>query len=772
MIQFDLPKQKSSIIKVLGVGGGGSNAVNFMFKQDIEGVDFIICNTDSKAIEQSDVPNKIQLGPHLTQGLGAGADPSVGKLATEESLEEIRKILEVNTRMAFITVGMGGGTGTGGAPIIAKICKDLGILTVGIVTTPFGFEGPRRQKQAEEGINQLKPLVDTLLVISNDKLRVQYGNLKMKEAFTKADNVLATAAKCITDVINSRGHIIVDFADVCTVMKNGGVAILGKAEVEGENRAERAIEEALNSPLLNDNDIKGAKWILLNINSAEGEHECTMDELETINNFLRERTGEHSDVIMGMGYDATLDKKLGITLIATGFEGKDPFKTETPKKAEAPIEEKIVMTLVTDAVAAEQIKQEPVSNEVNEKAQDHFILDQTEETPIHFSLDQAPAIEAPLLVAEEELAEEEVKEVVLDKYDTIWELNAEASIAAADSIEEAMEEDELEELEEDEMLASEEEVEEEMEVMAFENNDLMPTLVLEEEPAFEEEVEVAMEEELDELVELHLEEEVEEEMFTLNMEAEKEATIVSDFILSKPTNIYVEEADEVEEEFSAPVVASNEVIFEVNETDSSVAMEEDFMLEEITIEEEVEETLIEEEFIEEELMGEELMEEELMEAEMTIDENIAEEEVATVEMYTAPVIETPAPAEVVFESSFRYEEEPSMQLVMREESNTPVAHVNQQANYDMPLDNAEEQRRKVAERIQKLRNLSFNINNVNDSNNDFESVPAYVRRNMEMFGNTLASVENYYSKYTVDKDENNQTQISTINTFMDGKKPD
>ena len=765
MIQFDLPKQKSSIIKVLGVGGGGSNAVNFMFKQDIEGVDFIICNTDSKAIEQSDVPNKIQLGPHLTQGLGAGADPSVGKLATEESLEEIRKILEVNTRMAFITVGMGGGTGTGGAPIIAKICKDLGILTVGIVTTPFGFEGPRRQKQAEEGINQLKPLVDTLLVISNDKLRVQYGNLKMKEAFTKADNVLATAAKCITDVINSRGHIIVDFADVCTVMKNGGVAILGKAEVEGENRAERAIEEALNSPLLNDNDIKGAKWILLNINSAEGEHECTMDELETINNFLRERTGEHSDVIMGMGYDATLDKKLGITLIATGFEGKDPFKTETPKKAEAPIEEKIVMTLVTDAVAAEQIKQEPVINEVNEKAEDHFILDQTEETPIHFSFDQAPAIEAPLLVAEEELEEEEIKEVVLDKYDTIWELNAEASIAAADSIEEAMEEDELEELEEDEMLASEEEVEEEMEVMAFENNDLMPTLVLEEEPAFEEEAD--MEEELDELEEVHIEEEVEEEMFTLNMEAEKEATIVSDFILSKPTNIYVEEADEVEEEFSAPVVASNEVIFEVNETDSSVAMEEDFMLEEITIEEEVEETLIEEEFIEEELM-----EEELMEVEMTIDENIAEEEVATVEMYTAPVIETPAPAEVVFESSFRYEEEPSMQLVMREESNTPVAHVNQQANYDMPLDNAEEQRRKVAERIQKLRNLSFNINNANDSNNDFESVPAYVRRNMEMFGNTLASVENYYSKYTVDKDENNQTQISTINTFMDGKKPD
>jgi cell division protein FtsZ len=773
MIQFDLPKQKSSIIKVLGVGGGGSNAVNFMFKQDIEGVDFIICNTDSKAIEQSDVPNKIQLGPHLTQGLGAGADPSVGKLATEESLEEIRKILEVNTRMAFITVGMGGGTGTGGAPIIAKICKDLGILTVGIVTTPFGFEGPRRQKQAEEGINQLKPLVDTLLVISNDKLRVQYGNLKMKEAFTKADNVLATAAKCITDVINSRGHIIVDFADVCTVMKNGGVAILGKAEVEGENRAERAIEEALNSPLLNDNDIKGAKWILLNINSAEGEHECTMDELETINNYLRERTGEHSDVIMGMGYDATLDKKLGITLIATGFEGKDPFKSETPKKAEAPIEEKIVMTLVTDAVATEQIKEEPLSNEVNEKAEDHFILDQTEEAPIHFSFDQTPVIEAPSLVAEEAL-EEEVKEVVLDKYDTIWELNAEASIEAADSIEAEMEaEIAMEEkavAPEEEMEVEEEfEVEEEMELMAFENNELMPTLVLEEEPAFEDEVEAEMEEMTEEMEEVNIEEmeeEVEEEMFTLNMEAEKEATVVSEFILSKPTNIYVEEADEVAEEISAPVIASNEVIFEIHESDPNLDMAEDFVLEEIDIEEEVEEE------VEEEFMEEELMEEELMEAEMTIDENIAQEEVVTVEMYTAPVIETPAPAEVVFETSFRYEEEPSMQLVMREESNTPVAHVNQQANYDMPLDNAEEQRRKVAERIQKLRNLSFNINNANDPSNDFESVPAYVRRNMEMFGNTLASVENYYSKYTVDKDENNQTQISTINTFMDGKKPD
>ena len=363
MIHFDLPKQKSSIIKVLGVGGGGSNAVNFMFEQNIEGVDFIICNTDAKAIEQSNIPNKIQLGPHLTQGLGAGANPEVGKKATEESLEEIKRILEVNTKMAFITVGMGGGTGTGGAPIIAQICKDLGILTVGIVTTPFGFEGPRRHQQAEEGIMALKPYVDTLLVISNDKLRMQYGNLKMKEAFGKADNVLATAAKCITDIINSRGHIIVDFADVCTVMKNGGVAILGKAEIEGEDRAQRAIEEALASPLLNDNDIRGAKWILININSAEGEHECTMDELEIINNHLRMQAGEATDVIVGMGYDSSLDKKIGITLIATGFEHKDPFAKPIEVKKVEPQPEKVVMVL---GMETEEVKPAPQPQPVQE----------------------------------------------------------------------------------------------------------------------------------------------------------------------------------------------------------------------------------------------------------------------------------------------------------------------------------------------------------------------------------------------------------------------
>jgi cell division protein FtsZ len=653
MIQFDLPKQKSSIIKVLGVGGGGSNAVNFMFQQDIEGVDFIICNTDSKAIEQSSVPNKIQLGPHLTQGLGAGADPSVGKLATEESLEEIKRILEVNTKMAFITVGMGGGTGTGGAPIIAKICKDLGILTVGIVTTPFGFEGPRRQKQAEEGINELKPFVDTLLVISNDKLRVQYGNLKMKEAFTKADNVLATAAKCITDVINSRGHIIVDFADVCTVMKNGGVAILGKAEVAGENRAERAIEEALNSPLLNDNDIKGAKWILLNINSAEGEYECSMDELESINTILRARTGEHSDVIMGMGYDETLGDKLGITLIATGFEHKDPFKKEAVKEVEAPIEEKIVMTLQSEQ--SEQTLQEAPTAPIE---------------PIESAeINEPTAIETE--VPEAALALDEV-EITMDE------------------LAPTMQEFEMPEMSNVYVSAPDYEEEEEATV-SFESS-----------PIFEEEVisqEIVLED-----FNASLEEET-AEVFELNMEEEEAPIYNTEFVLNKPVNIYAEAELETEN-------ATEEKVEAVTELPSEL---------------------------------------------------------------TAEVL-VPAETENV-ETSFRnvemeMEEEPTMQLVMREESSLTPQNRPQHSSFDISMDNSEEQRRKVAERIQKLRNLSFNINNGADPGVEFDAVPAYVRRNLDLFGNTMASVENYYSKYTVEQDENNQTQISTINSFLDGKKPD
>ncbi len=362
MIYFDMPKEKSNIIKVLGFGGGGSNAVTHMYRQDIQNVDFVICNTDAQALESSPVANKIQLGPNLTQGLGAGADPKRGKAATEESLEEIRRILEVNTKMAFITAGMGGGTGTGGAPTVARICQDLGILTVGIVTTPFLFEGPKRMEQAKAGIMELKESVDTLLVISNEKLRSQFGSLKMREAFRKADNVLSTAAKCITDIINKPGDINVDFADVCTVMKSGGVAILGSSSASGEERALKATREAINSPLLNDNNIMGAKWILLNITTAEGEHEYTTDEVYSIQQYVSGLAGKEANIILGMGIDEELGDAIGVTIIATGFHNRDPFevaveeceKTTAPGKPE---ETPIYMTL---GIEGEEKKMEAV----------------------------------------------------------------------------------------------------------------------------------------------------------------------------------------------------------------------------------------------------------------------------------------------------------------------------------------------------------------------------------------------------------------------------
>ena len=342
MIHFEIPKNQSSIIKVIGVGGGGSNAVNYMHSLGIEGVDFVVCNTDSQALALSPVANKIQLGPHLTQGLGAGANPEIGKQSCEESLEDIAKILKVNTRMAFITAGMGGGTGTGGAPVVSKICRDLGILTVGIVTTPFTYEGRKRMKQAQDGIDKMRDHVDTILIISNDKLRQQFGNLPFTQAFAKADDILATAAKCITDVITTTGQINVDFADVCTVMKNGGVAILGSASATGENRALMAVEEALNSPLLNDSDIRGAKWLLLNITSAAGEFEHTMDEAEAIQAYVQNQAGDNCDVILGMGHDPNLKEKIAVTVIATGFNQKE-INLEFPVKNNEP--EKIIVKL-------------------------------------------------------------------------------------------------------------------------------------------------------------------------------------------------------------------------------------------------------------------------------------------------------------------------------------------------------------------------------------------------------------------------------------------
>lgn len=621
MIHFDLPKEQSSIIKVIGVGGGGSNAVNHMFSHNIEGVNFIICNTDAQAIALSKVPNKIQLGPHLTQGLGAGANPQVGREATEESLEEIKRILEVNTKMAFITAGMGGGTGTGGAPIIAKICKDLGILTVGIVTTPFAYEGKKRIAQATEGLNHLKDYVDTLLVISNDKLRHQFGNLTMKAAFSKADNVLATAAKCITDVINSTGQINVDFADVCTVMRNGGVAILGSASCEGANRAQQAIEDALNSPLLNDNDIKGAKWILININSSEGENEFTMDEVETIQNYLLSHAGEDTDVILGLGYDASLDKKIGITLIATGFEHKSPFEKKQPAiKEEKKRDEKIVMTLEASPELKKSYQQPALK------------FNETTEQNTQPKLEPVAQVTQP---------------VVKDMTPQIVDLPANNIVKAPTEHEKTTVEKFASPIVNFE-LSSEENIK------AVTPNSGTETT------------------------------------FQNQQKFNKEASTVpsSGGYLAKPSQLYAEEPNLKSKAVEEPAPLHTPVKVDEPVTEMQLVVKDS------------------------------------LEATEAKDQSVQQ----------------PQP------------------IMMSSGEDLPTA------------DEIDEPRRRAMERIAKLRNLSFNLNAA-DPNNEFESVPAYLRRNMELH-NSIADVETFYSNYTVKSDQNNQAEISTINTFLDGKKPD
>lgn len=384
-MKFDLPKDQSSIIKVIGVGGGGSNAVNHMFEQGIKGVDFIVCNTDHQALDISPVPVKVQLGASLTEGRGAGSIPDVGMNAAIENLDEIKAILSNNTKMVFVTAGMGGGTGTGAAPVIAKLSKEMGILTVGIVTVPFMFEGRKRRTQAEDGVERMRDAVDTLLIINNDKLREMFGNLTLANAFENADDVLATAAKGIADVISVTGQINVDFNDVSTVMKDSGVAIMGSAQAEGENRAQTAVSKALSSPLLNDNDIKGAKYVLLNI--TYGAQEVLMDEIMEITDYIQDEAGSTADVIWGHAKDDELGDKLSVTIIATGFNVSPDtgLPQKQPEKVRLNLEEERP-TMITAPI------QSPVQNN----------------TPRNFDAKEVEAINEPYIIKREEVKDESV----------------------------------------------------------------------------------------------------------------------------------------------------------------------------------------------------------------------------------------------------------------------------------------------------------------------------------------------------------------------------
>ena len=370
-ISFDLPKNQSNVIKVIGVGGGGSNAINHMFQQGIKGVDFVICNTDAQALQNSGVPNKIQLGLNLTEGLGAGANPDIGEKSAVESFEDIQRMLDSNTKMVFITAGMGGGTGTGAAPIIAKMAKDLDILTVGIVTMPFQFEGKMRIQQAQIGVEKLRDVVDSLVVINNNKLREVYGNLGFKAGFSKADEVLSTAARGIAEVITHHYTQNIDLRDDKTVLSNSGTAIMGSAMSSGQNRAHEAISKALDSPLLNDNKITGAKNVLLLI--VSGSQEITIDEIGEINDHIQNEAGHGANIIMGVGEDESLEESIAVTIIATGFnidqqdeisnteakkvihalEEDKPFEQDLSKKEQAP-------AIITPNIELEEKNETPI----------------------------------------------------------------------------------------------------------------------------------------------------------------------------------------------------------------------------------------------------------------------------------------------------------------------------------------------------------------------------------------------------------------------------
>lgn len=387
--EFDLPKHRSSHIKVIGVGGGGSNAVNYMYEQGIEGVDFVVCNTDAQALNSSPVPNKVQLGQATTEGLGAGANPEVGEQAALESIDEIRGLLDEKTKMVFITAGMGGGTGTGAAPVIAGVAKEMGILTVGIVTAPFYFEGKMRLEQAEAGIKEIQKNVDSLIVINNDKLRELYGNLGYRASFAKADEVLTTAARGIAEVITKHYDTNIDLRDAKTVLADSGTAIMGTGIASGENKANEAITAALDSPLLNNNKISGAKNVLLLI--VSGENEVTMDEIGLINEYIQKEAAGNANIIMGVGQDLALGDNISVTVVATGFPAEDQIYTGVE-------DEKVIHRLEDDQPIVKKLSPETpfpvnVKKNVPETPKNDQTIQNQEEVEVRYVLEEEEEIE-------------------------------------------------------------------------------------------------------------------------------------------------------------------------------------------------------------------------------------------------------------------------------------------------------------------------------------------------------------------------------------------
>jgi cell division protein FtsZ len=703
---FEMLKDKSSIIKVIGVGGGGGNAVNHMYNQGIVGVDFIICNTDSQALELSPIPNKVQLGSSLTEGRGAGSMPAVGMNSAIESIDDVKDLLGSHTKMVFITAGMGGGTGTGASPIICQAAKELGILTVGIVTTPFNFEGKRRKQQADEGLAALKEHVDTLLVISNDKLRQMYGNLTLSSAFAEADNILATAAKGIAEIITVPGYINVDFEDVKTVMQNSGVAIMGSASSEGEGRAYKAVQAALNSPLLNDNDIEGARYILLNITS--GSQEVLMDEVSEITDYIQNQAGLTADIIWGNCHDESLGNKISVTLIATGFQ----TKTDRIEKMGSVIERTVPLTInnqsdIVEAVAVPSPVAAPISPVLEAPVY---------EAPIA-AVYEAPVFETP--VAPEEISYTPTADLFASNVDLTLET---PTMDFPDFETYAMEEEQIQEV----IFETTPVFESASPVMETKIEEEVETKIEEEEiqmPAFEFNYPDEEEDELEELNEDFAIEELEEmEMesqaapsFSFEMPVAASKLILDESDLST-TNSYQETTNSYQEEEVAPAI-------------SFTAPEEPVMV----------------------LKNRLLNEEERVNAPMQFQAPSQPKQVNLFDF--VPEVSNHQVTEEIAAEPFR--------LLNKEELEFTVINKTPQPSAEEQM--LAEQDRRNKERIARLKELSMKLRTPSGIH-DLETEPAYLRKKQALDAAPHSS-ESQVSRYTLGE-ENGETQIKANNSFL------
>lgn len=703
---FEMLKDKSSIIKVIGVGGGGGNAVNHMYKQGIAGVDFIICNTDSQALESSPIPNKVQLGSSLTEGRGAGSMPVVGMNSAIESIDDVKDLLGSNTKMVFITAGMGGGTGTGASPIICQAAKELGILTVGIVTTPFNFEGKRRKQQADEGLAALKEHVDTLLVISNDKLRQMYGNLTLSSAFAEADNILATAAKGIAEIITVPGYINVDFEDVKTVMQNSGVAIMGSASSEGEGRAYKAVQAALNSPLLNDNDIEGARYILLNITS--GSQEVLMDEVSEITDYIQNQAGLTADIIWGNCHDESLGNKISVTLIATGFQ----TKTNRIEKMGSVIERTVPLTINNQSDIVEMVAvPSPVAAPISP-----VMAAPVYETPV-LEMPVAPVFETP------------VAPVFAMEVETFEEV-------AATSVSETPTMD----FPDFETYAMEEEIEEE----AIAEEEATPSYEFEM-PLFASPVMQTEIEEV-EITAAAEEEELQVPAFEFNYPEEEEEDeleeISEDFAIEELEEMEMESQAAPSFSFEMPV-ATSKLILDESDLSSTNSYQEEEVAPAISFPAPEEPVMV--------LKNRLLNEEERVNAPMQFQAPTQPKQVNLFDF--VPEVSNHQVTEEIAAEPFR--------LLNKEELEFTVINKTPQPSAEEQM--LAEQDRRNKERIARLKELSMKLRTPSGIH-DLETEPAYLRKKQALDAAPHSS-ESQVSRYTLGE-ENGETQIKANNSFL------